>query len=213
MLIESGAIVVALDIPADFHEVPLDAETPQRTAAQMQVLDDMELADQRQREALSLYLEALAIRLSRSQVAGTAFCAVQIAGRPSTATLTVGVVPTHTTHQGLAVMGAAEVMRREQRYAAVEILELGQLPAVTARLERPSLPGDVATGDVGATLRELSAFVPVPGQDRAAMVTLSTPCLEDWDVYVGAVLNICRTVRVHLPEVAGVTGARAGLTR
>ncbi len=192
-----AAPVIVLDVPPDFHQVPLEHETETRTAAQLQVVEDMGLSDSGQREALSLYLEALAVRLSRGAVLATAFCAVQVDGHPSTATLTVALHPTHTADRGLAVLGAAEAMRREGRYARVEIVELGQHPAVTAVTERPTVPADTATGEVGATLRELSVLVPVPGHEQAAMVTLSTPCLEDWDVYERLVLDICRSLHVE----------------
>jgi hypothetical protein len=46
-------------------------------------------------------------------------------------------------------------------------------------------------------LRELSVLVPVPGHEQAAMVTLSTPYLEDWDVYEKLVLDICRSMHVQ----------------
>jgi len=192
-----AAPVIFLDVPPDFYQVPLEAETEARTASQLQVLEAMGLSDSGQREALSLYLEALAIRLSRGRVLGTAFCAVSIEGHPSTATLTVALHPTGTADKGLAVMGAAEAMRREGRYSSVEIRELGLQPAVTAVAERPSLPGDATSGDVGATLREMSVLVPVPGHQQAAMMTLSTPCLEDWAIYETLLLDIARSLQVQ----------------
>ena len=192
-----AAPVIVLDVPPDFYQVPLEAETEARTASQLQVLEAMGLSDSGQREALSLYLEALAIRLSRGRVVGTAFCAVSIEGHPSTATLTVALHPTGTADKGLAVMGAAEAMRREGRYSSVEIRELGLQPAVTAVAERPSLPGDATSGDVGATLREMSVLVPVPGHQQAAMMTLSTPCLEDWAIYETLLLDIARSLQVQ----------------
>jgi hypothetical protein len=192
-----AAPVIVLDVPPDFHQVPLETDLQRRTAAQLQVLEDMGLSDRGQREALSLYLEALAGRLSRGNVVGTAFCAVQLEGRPSTATLTVGMLETHSGDRGLVALAAAESMRREGRFQSVRLLELGQHPVVAAMAERASVPGDTATGEVGATLRELSILVPVPGHEHAVMVTLSTPCLEDWDVYEKLVLDICRTLHVQ----------------
>ncbi len=200
MLIESraeGAPALVFDVPPDFHQVPLERGTEERTASQLQVLADMGLSDTGQREALSLYLEALAVRLAKGNVVGTAFCAVQLDGRPSTATLTMAVHPTHTADRGLAVMGAAEAMRREGRSASVEITDLGQHPAVTAVAERAAVPGDAVSGEEGAALREMWVLVPVPGHEQAVMVTLSTPCLEDWDVYTNLVLDICRSLRVQ----------------
>ncbi|MBA2774225.1 MAG: hypothetical protein H0U36_09315 [Nocardioidaceae bacterium] len=194
-----AARVIVLDVPPDFHQVPLETETETetRTASQLRVLEDMGLTDPGQREALSLYLEALAIRLSRGTVIGTAFCAVQLEGRPSTATLTVALHPTGTADQGLAVMGAGEAMRREGRCARVDIRELGMHPAVTTVVERPAVPGDASTGEVGATLREMSVLLPVPGHEHAAMITLSTPCLEDWEVYEALLLDIARSLQVE----------------
>ncbi|MEJ7690199.1 MAG: hypothetical protein WKF76_07070 [Nocardioidaceae bacterium] len=192
-----AAPVIVLDVPPDFHQVPLETETEIRTASQLRVLEEMGLSDPGQREALSLYLEALAIRLSHGTVIGTAFCAVQLEGRPSTATLTVALHRTGTADRGLAVMGAAEALRREGRYASVDIRELGMHPGVTAVVERPSVPGDASTGEVGATLREMSVLVPVPGHEHAAMITLSTPCLEDWVVYETLLLDIARSLQVE----------------
>jgi hypothetical protein len=195
-----AAPVIVLDVPPDFHQVPLEADLQRRTASQLKVLEDMGLSDRSQREALSLYLEALAGRLSAGNVVGTAFCAVQLDGRPSTATLTVGMLPTHSLDRGLVALGAAESMRREGRFQSVRLLELGQHPVVAAVAERASVPGDTATGEVGAPLRELSVLVPVPGHEQAVMVTLSTPCLEDWEVYEKVVLDICRTLHVQSAE-------------
>lgn len=192
-----AAPVIVLDVPPDFHQVPLQTETETRTASQLQLLEVMGLSDPAQREALSLYLEALAVRLSDGTVVGTAFCAVELEGHPSTATLTVALHPTATADRGLAVMGAAEAMRRDGRYATVDIRELGVHPAVTGMAERPSVPGDAASGEVGATLREMSVRVPVPGHEQAAMLTMSTPCLEDWEVYETLLLDIARSLQVQ----------------
>ncbi len=94
-------------------------------------------------------------------------------------------------------MGAGEAMRREGRYACVDIRELGMHPAVTTVVERSAVPGDASTGEVGATSREMSVLVPVPGHEHVAMITLSTPCLEDWAVYEALLLDIARSLQVE----------------
>jgi hypothetical protein len=189
--------VIVLDVPEDFHQVPLDRDVERRTAAQLAVLERMGLSDRGQREALSLYLEALAGRLSEDNVVGTAFCLVALDGRPSTATFTVALQPTHSQDRGLVAMGVAEAMNREGRYQSVRLLELGQHPAVVAVAERPTVAGDSVTGEVGTTLRELCVVVPVPNHEQAVMVTLSTPCLNDWEVYESLVLDVCRSLHVQ----------------
>lgn len=205
MLVESltGNTVLRLDVPADFHEVPLDVTTEERTAAQLDVVDELELTSAEQREALSLYLEALARRIAGGAVRGTAFCAVQLAGRPSTATLTVALHATGSADPGLVVLGAAEAIRRSGAFDTVRLEELGSVPGVSAVAERPAVPTDDPTGRPGETLREMSVLVPVRGQPLAALVTLCTPCLEDWDVYTRVLLEVARSVRVQR-HAAGV---------
>jgi hypothetical protein len=186
---------IRLDVPVDFHQVPLDPGTESRTAAQLEVVAALGLATRGQREAISLYLEALSIRLARGDVAGTAFCAVQLAGRPSTATLTVAMHETHTGDPGLVALGAAETMRRDPRFDRVEVLAVGGRPLVTATTERAAQAGDTPTAQVGTTVREISVLVPLTGQAHAAMLTLTTPSLDDWDTYRSLVLDISRSVR------------------
>ncbi len=200
MLISSveAAPRVVVEVPPDFHQVPLEQQTEARTASQLQVLDEMGLTESDQREALSLYLEGLAVRLTTASLGGSAFCAVQLDGRPSTATLTMALQPTRTIDGGLAVLGAAESMHREGRYTDVAVVRLGSRAVVTARSERSLSPGSGAVP--GAVLREMLAFVPVPGHEFAALLTLATPCLADWDVYADVLLDICRSVRVERPE-------------
>jgi hypothetical protein len=192
-----GAPVIVLDVPADFHQVPLEADVQRRTAAQLQVLEDLGLRDQGRREAVSLYLEALAGRLSTGNVVTTAYCAVQLDGHASTATLSVAVLDTHSLDRGLVVLSSAESMRREGRHQSVRVRELGGQQVVTAVAERASVPGDTVSGEVGTTLRELSILVPVPGHEQAVMVALSTPCLEDWEAYERLTHDICRTLHVQ----------------
>lgn len=202
MLLETPSAsvpAVRLDVPPDFHQVPLDPQTETRTAAQLQVVSALGLSNPGQREAISLYLEALSIRLAGGNVAGTAFCAVQLAGRPSTATLTVAVHETNTTEPGLVALGAAEAMRRDGRFDRVEVTAVGGRPVVTAVAERAARPGDTPTGESGGTLREISVLVPIAGQSHAAMLTLSTPSLDDWETYRALVLDISRSVRVEPP--------------
>jgi hypothetical protein len=203
MLLESRtdtAPAIRLDVPPDFHQIPLEPQVERRTAAQLKVVSALGLSSSSQREAISLYLEALSIRLAEGNVVGTAFCAVQLAGRPSSATLTVAVHETHTADASLAVLGAAEAMRRAGRYDQVEILAVCGRAVVSAVAERAVRPGETPTGQAGSTLREISVLVPVAGQQHAVMLTLSTPNLDDWETYRAVVLDICRSVRMEQPR-------------
>lgn len=43
----------------------------------------------------------------------------------------------------------------------------------------------------------MSVLVPVTGQPLAVLVTLCTPCLDDWDTYVRALLDVARSLRAE----------------
>ncbi len=199
----AGAPAIWLDVPPDFHQIPLDPQTESRTAAQLEVVSALGLSRRDQREAISLYLEALSIRLATGNVVATAFCAVQLSGRPSSATLTVAVHDTHTADASLAVLGAAEAMRREDRYDRVEVGAVSGRPVVTAVAARQAGPGDTPDGQAGHTLREICVLVPVSGHQHAAMLTLSTPHVGDWETYRAVVLDIVRSVRLEQPAAEG----------
>lgn len=74
--------------------------------------------------------------------------------------------------------------------------QLGLVPAVSAVVERPTVPGE-PTGQSGETLREMSVLVPVTGQPLVVLVTLCTPCLDEWDTYVRVLLDVARSVRAE----------------
>lgn len=208
MLIESrteGAPTVVLDVPSDFHQVPMEPDTRSRTEAQLDLVADLGLRDAAQREAVSLYLEALAGRLRAGQasnaVSGAAFCAVELDGRPSTATLSVAIQHTGTDDSGLAVLGAAEAMRRSDRYDTTDVVSIAGRPAVRAVAQRSRT--ETSSGPGPDTVREVSMLVPIPGHRHAAMITLSTPSLEHWTTYLRLVDQICASVRLaRSPEQA-----------
>ena len=174
---------VRVDVPREFHEIPLERRVEKRTASQLEVIEALGLSSPAQREAVSLYLEALSIRLAEGSVAATAFCAVRLDGRPSSATVTVALHETHTPDPSLAVLGSAEALRRAGRHDHVEILAVGGRPVAAAVAERPATAGDTPDGQIGRTLREITVLVPIAGHQHAVMVTLATPNLRDWETY------------------------------
>lgn len=183
-----GAAEVVIDLPIDFREIPLDEGLETRTAEQLMLTEDMGLTDATQREAFALYLEALSVRLGDDNVAGAAFCAVRLNGHPSTATLTIAVHHTHTHDPGVAVLGAAETLQRDG-HGRVEVTRLGETPVVRSVSNR-------GVGNDDEALREMTVLVPLTGTEQAVLVTLSTPCLVDWDTYVGVLETACRSVRI-----------------
>ena len=182
---------VHLDIPPDFHEIPLDAAVEDRVAARTAVLDDLGLADVEQREGLGLYFEALARALSHGPVVGTAFCAVEIDGKPSTATLTVATQTRAPTDPLVASLGLAEVLRRAGRHDSVAIERLGSHHAVVAT-------GSLST-DSGR-LRMITIATALPTDRLVVLVMLATPCHGDFPLYTRVARDVAASARVVRPE-------------
>jgi hypothetical protein len=178
---------IALDIPPDFHEVPLEAAIEDRVAAQSALLEDMGLRDTEQREGLGLYLEAIARTLAGGPIVGTAFCAVEMDGRPSTATLTVATQSTSTTDPLVVVAGTAEAMRRTGGYTRVGVEAAGSHRAVFA---------SGTTGTEGLELHQTNAVVPVPGHSMTVLITIATPSRDDVTTYERVVRSIAGSLRV-----------------
>ena len=70
------SIRIDLDLPPEFHEVPLDRAVEDRAAAQRELIDTLHVGDAERREGLGWFLEALATMTRDSHIAGTAFCGV-----------------------------------------------------------------------------------------------------------------------------------------
>jgi|GEM_PF-3572556 hypothetical protein len=178
---------IALDIPPDFHEVPLESAVEDRVAAQNALLEGMGLRDTEQREGLGLYLEAIARTLAGSPIVGTAFCAVAVDGRPSTATLTVATQATSSSDRLVVLAGTAEALRRTGSYAHVSIESAGSHRAVFA---------SGAVGTDGLDLHQTTAVVPVPSHPLAVLVTIATPSRDDVATYERVVRSIAGSLRV-----------------
>jgi hypothetical protein len=178
---------IALDIPPDFHEVPLESAIEDRVAAQSALLEDIGLRDIEQREGLGLYLEAIARTLAGGPVVGTAFCAVEMDGRPSTATLTVATRTTSTTDPLVMLAGTAEALRRTGDYSTVTIEHAGAHNAVFASGQG---------GAEGLTLHQTTAVVPVPGHAMAVLITIATPGAGDVATYERVVRSVAGSLRI-----------------
>jgi hypothetical protein len=178
---------IALDIPPDFHEVPLETAIEDRVAAQSALLEDIGLRDTEQREGLCLYLEAIARTLAGGPIVGTAFCAVEMDGRPSTATLTVATRTTSTTDPLVMLVGTAEALRRTGDYATVTIEHVGAHNAVFAKGHG---------GAAGLVLHQTTAVVPVPGQAMAVLITIATPGAGDVGTYERVVRSVAGSLRI-----------------
>lgn len=183
---DAGALL--LDVPPDFHQVPLDDAVEDRVAARSALIESLGLADARQREGLELYVEALAGHVHRSRVAASAFCLVELDGAPSTATLTVAMHPAGSSADPtVLLLGVAEALRREGDYTHVAVEEVDGRAVVVASGER---------GAGAGRQRELTVAVPLPANQQVVMVALASPDLAHWDVYERLVRQVAASVRL-----------------
>ena len=184
----NGALV--LDVPPDFHQVPLDEAIEDRVVGQSALVEAFGVADARQREGLGLYVESLARHVRASRVAACAFCLVELDGAPSTATLTVALHPAGASNDPtVLVLGTAEALRRDGDYAEVRVERIDGRPVVVATAER------VAQGGAERH-REVTVAVPLAGHGQIAMLALASPDVTHWQVYERLLRQVAASVRV-----------------
>ena len=196
----TGSLV--LDVPPDFHQLPVDDAIEDRMVAQRALVDAMGVSDARRREGLGLYVETLARHVRDSRVAASAFCLVELDGAPSTATLTValhaagsraGSLAASATDPTVLVLGTAEVLRRDGGYGHVGIERISGRSLVVATADR-------ADPDGSARHREVTVAVPLAEQGRIALVAMASPDRVHWATYERLARQVAGSVRVSTTE-------------
>ncbi|MPZ96566.1 MAG: hypothetical protein GEU96_17050, partial [Propionibacteriales bacterium] len=182
---------VTLTLPADFHLLPLEADLARRVSSQSALLDELPMAEGGRRELVALYLEAMSTQLRGADIAGAAFCAVRIGDHASTATVTVGFHDTATTDRTLSLLGTVATLRGSSSATGVETAAYAGQPAARWVVERSLAPD----ADEPVVMRELQVLVQAPDVPVAVLLSLATPMLEDWDLYVEVMHGICETLR------------------
>ncbi|UYM05896.1 hypothetical protein [Solicola gregarius] len=178
---------IDVDLPPEFHAVPLDPAVEDRAVAQRELIETLAIDDAERREGLGWFLEALALMTRDTHVSGTAFCAVELDGRPSTATLTVATQAMPSDGPLVFAQGAYESMRAKGGYTSVRLDRIG------------TVSGVVATREVevdGRSTQQITVVVPVPGQRLGVFVTVATDDLDHAAVYEQVAVDAARSVRV-----------------
>ncbi|UPK73818.1 hypothetical protein MU582_15430 [Nocardioidaceae bacterium SCSIO 66511] len=181
-------IRIDLDLPPEFREVPLDAAVEDRAAAQSELVEALGIDDAQRRESVGWFLEALATMTRDSHVSGTAFCAVELDGEPSTATLTVATQTMPSDDPLVFAQGTYETMRTRGGYTSVRLARVGPVSGVVAARE-------IEVG--GQSTRQVTIVVPVPGQRLGVFVSVVSEDLDHSSVYERVALDAARTVRVE----------------
>lgn len=179
---------IDLDVPPDFHEVPVEASVEDRVHLQTEILDELAITDPAQREGVGWYLEALSRSATSGAVVSTAFCAVRLGGTPSSATLTVAVHPASSDDPLVFAVAAARALRATGRYDTVTQENLGRTLAAVARGSGP--------GDAGVALRHLTVAVPLAGHRLAVVLALTTTDTAHLATYESVVRAAAASARV-----------------
>ena len=192
MTVASISNWIDLDVPPDFYEVPLEPSIEDRVFGQQRILDKLALDDRAQREGLGWYLEALSRSVNDGAVVSTAFCAVRLGGRPSSATLTVAMYPAESDDPLVFALGATRSMRSSGLYASVDQENLGRTLAA------------VAYGHTTSTARHVTIALPVPGQHLSVLLSLTTTDGTNFATYEKVVRQTAASVRVVRGPVSGL---------
>ncbi|CAN5241496.1 MAG: hypothetical protein H0V13_07555 [Nocardioidaceae bacterium] len=183
---------IVLDIPPDFHEVPLDLAVEDRVAARIALLDRLGLTESARREGFALFLEAVSRAVGDGPVVATSFCAVQLGGRPSTATLTVATQTGVGTDPLVSVYGVAETLIRRGAYRSVRVDRAGPHPVVLATSQ---VRGGASAEAGSPDLHEVTVVVPVPGLALLTLLTI-TCTAADLATYTDVVRAVAASLRV-----------------
>lgn len=179
-------VSIDLDLPPDFHEVPLDAAVEDRTAAQRELVEALDV-DAHRREGLGWFLEALARMTRVGHVSGTAFCAVELDGAPSVATLTVATQAMPSDDALVFAQGTYQSMRLHGDYDVVRIERVGPVMGVVAERE---LDIDDRRS------HQVTAVVPVVGHRLGVYVTVATDDIDHAAVYARVAIDAAASVRI-----------------
>ncbi|WP_129257618.1 hypothetical protein [Streptomyces lydicus] len=127
------------------------------------------------------------------------FCLLNVEGQRSTATVTATFVDDMPQVKTMTAKDLADHLAAESPDSEVEVITLAAgEAAVRLAPEVRRLPGEIT--DSGRpetlTLGKISVFFPVPDHGEIGLFELSTPCLDDWNLYSELFFNIVNTIEV-----------------
>ncbi len=196
---------VTFRVPPAFHEIPL--------------IDDVDvLVEELRFLAIEVYPEGsnelwfayVAMQLQAVEdmlaagVSYAGFCILDIEGQRSTASVTASLIDSGPQARAVDCKELVAQLAEESPESEVEVVKLAAgEAAVRITPEAVDLPGDMTDSGrpESVTIGKIAVFFPVPGQRQVCLFELSTPCMDDWNLYSELFFNIVNTV-----EVTGAPG-------
>ncbi|WP_053850633.1 hypothetical protein [Streptomyces sp. NRRL B-24085] len=189
-------------VPPAFYELPVYESEEQVGQALMELAQD--IYPQGTPELWFQYAATQLPVVAQMMDAGVSyagFCLLDLDGRPSTATVTAALLESVPDGQKMTASSvAAELAGLGGDEAQVETVWLtaGEA-AVRFTADVTTLPAEVT--DSGrpedVEVGKIAVFLPLRREAEMALFELSTPCMQDWDLYSDLFFNIVNTVELN----------------
>ncbi|MFJ6390652.1 hypothetical protein ACIQJT_23930 [Streptomyces sp. NPDC091972] len=192
-------------VPPAFYELPVYESEEQVGQALMELAQD--IYPQATPELWFQYAATqlpLVAQMMDAGVSYAGFCLLDLDGRRSTATVTAALLESVPDGQRMTASSvAAELVGLGGDEAQVETVWLtageaavrftADVTTLPAEFTDSGRPEDVEVG-------KIAVFLPLRREAELALFELSTPCMQDWDLYSDLFFNIVNTVELNEPD-------------
>ncbi|MBA4864452.1 hypothetical protein H1V43_24480 [Streptomyces sp. PSKA54] len=213
---EKSRLHVGWVIPPFFHELPVDTDDADEAAERLYETVKKVLASGTDDERVRMFVTYAAIvgELRDAGAVYAGFCAMDMGGRPSTASIAVYRTPLQNITAEDVLSEALTALQRaypddDVRISALPcgkgearaVVRIGDAPFTLAPEASPTgQPLEVPRG-------QIQVYVPLPNDADMLVFELSTPCMEDWDFYSELFATIVRTLDWATEEEAQMAAA------
>lgn len=203
-------------MPPFFRELPVDAEDVDEAGERLGELVRTVLAQGSEDDQITMFALYLQITAQLADLGAeyAGFCLLDMDGRPSTATVAVYRMPLDDTTAGEALAQAFSALRRAYPDDDVQISSLpagrGDTQAVVRIGDAPFTlaPEASPSGEPLTVVRgQIQVYIPLPNDRDMLVFELSTPCMQDWDLYSELFATIIRTLDWATEEEAEMAAA------
>ncbi|MFH8347957.1 hypothetical protein [Streptomyces sp. NPDC018045] len=200
---------VTFRVPPAFHELPLtddvDVLVEELRLLAIEIYPDG--GNDLWFAYVAMQLQAVEDMLAAG-VGYAGFCLLDIEGQRSTATVTASLIDGGPQARAVNCEELAAQLSEESPRSEVEVISLAAgEAAVRITPEAVDLPADLT--DTGRpetlTIGKIAVFFPVPGERQVCLFELSTPCMDDWNLYSELFFNIVNTIEVTGAPHHGLT--------
>ncbi|MEU4096067.1 hypothetical protein [Streptomyces sp. NPDC026673] len=196
---DGGRLHVGWFMPPFFHELPVDTDDPDEGARRLVATAKEVLANGSEDEQLRMALLYASIMgdLRDAGACYAGFCVLDMDGRNSTAT--VAVYRTPLPEETTADDAVTEMLAAFRGAYPADDIQVSELPCGRPGVVRIGsapfeLPAELSpTGEAVTVDRGLiQVYVPLPNDTEMVAFELSTPSMEDWDLYSELFAEIVR---------------------